>query len=73
MLNIVAEDDRVIYLGRITGTHTGSFFQYGPTGNKVDVFGINDFRLRDGKVIERWGIFDVLGMMRQMGIGPGGH
>jgi predicted ester cyclase len=72
----VAEGDRVVYLGRITGTHTGKFFQFEPSGNKVDLLGINDFRMEDGKVVERWGIFDVLGMMRQMGIipaAPGAH
>ncbi len=76
MIQIVAEGDKVMYLGRITGTHTGNFFQFTPTGNKVSVLGINDFRLKDGKVVERWGIFDVLGMMRQMGIipaAPGAH
>jgi predicted ester cyclase len=76
MIQIVAEGDRVVYLGRITGTHKGKFFQFEPSGNKVEVLGINDFRLEGGKVVERWGIFDVLGMMRQMGIipaAPGAH
>ena len=75
-IEIVAEGDRVVYLGRITGTHTAKFFQFGPTGNAVNILGINDFRMRDGKIIERWGIFDVLAMMRQMGIipaAPGAH
>ncbi len=76
MIQIVAEGDRVVYLGRITGTHTGKFFQFEPSGNKVDLLGINDFRMEGGKVVERWGIFDILGMMRQMGIipaAPGAH
>jgi steroid delta-isomerase-like uncharacterized protein len=72
MIQIVAERDRVAYLGRITGTHRGHFFQFAPTGNKVNVTGINFFRFQDGKIVERWGIFDVMGMMQQMGIAPSG-
>lgn len=76
MFQIAAEGDRVMYLGRITGTHTQDFFEFKPTGKKVSVFGINDFRLENGKIVERWGIFDVLGMMQQLGIipaAPAGH
>jgi predicted ester cyclase len=76
MIQIVAEGDRVVYLGRISGTHTGKYFQFAPTGSKVDIMGINDFRMQSGVVVERWGIFDTLGMMRQMGIipaAPGAH
>ncbi|HEX7022758.1 MAG TPA: ester cyclase [Trueperaceae bacterium] len=69
-IQCLAEDDKIMYLGRITGTHTGKFFQFPPSGNRVNVFGINEFRLSDGKIVERWGIFDVLGMMQQMDIVP---
>ncbi len=71
MIKIVAEGDRVIYLGRITGTFTGEFFQFQPTGKQVSVTGINEFRFEDGIIVERWGIFDVMGMMQQMGVIPG--
>lgn len=76
MIQCAAEGDRVFYLGRITGTHTAPFFQFQATGNKINVLGINGFRLEDGVIVERWGIFDVMGMMQQMGViptGPGGH
>ena len=70
MIRCVAQDDKVIYLGRITGTHTKPFFEFPPSGNAVNVLGINEFRLEDGAIVERWGIFDVLGMMRQMNVVP---
>src|SRR5664279_1275880 len=76
MIRIVAEGDRVMYVGRITGTHTQPFFNFQPTNKKVSVLGINDFRLENGRVVERWGIFDVMGMMQQMGVippAPAGH
>ena len=70
MIQCLAEGDRVMYLGRITGTNSGNFFQYPPSGNPVNILGINEFRLANGKIVERWGIFDVLGMMQQMKIVP---
>ena len=75
MINIVAEGDRVAYLGRITGTHTGPFFEFPATGRKFEVLGINFFRFENGVIVERWGVFDVFRLMQHMGIipsGPGG-
>jgi steroid delta-isomerase-like uncharacterized protein len=70
MIEIVAEGDRVVYLGEITGTHTGTLFGVPASGKSVKILGINYFRLEDGKVVERWGIFDVMGMMQQIGMIP---
>lgn len=70
MVQLAAEGDLVFCLGRATGTHTGTFFGIGPTGHKVDVFGINEFRLRNGVITERWGMFNVMGMMQQIGLIP---
>lgn len=69
--NIVAEDDRVAYLGTISGTHDGDLFGFPATGKSMKVRGVNFFRLADGKIMERWGQFDVLTMMQQLGLAPG--
>ena len=68
---IVAEGDRVVYLGQISGTLTGELFGFPPTGKSMKVWGVNFFRMEDGKVRERWGQFDVLGMAMQLGLAPG--
>lgn len=78
---IVAEGDQVVYLGQISGTLEGELFGFQPTGKSMKVWGVNFFRMQDGKVRERWGQFDVLGMVQQLGLapapgggnGPGGH
>jgi hypothetical protein len=31
---------------------------------------VNFFRLANGKIMERWGQFDVLTMMQQLGLAP---
>jgi steroid delta-isomerase-like uncharacterized protein len=67
---IVAEGDRVVYLGTISGTNDGELFGFPATGNKMQVRGINFFRLKDGQIVERWGQFDVLTMMQQLGLAP---
>src|SRR5918994_1621868 len=70
MVLMVAENDFVCYLGEISGTQTGELFGQAPTGNRMRVLGINFFRFEDGKIIERWGQFDVLSMMQQLGLAP---
>jgi steroid delta-isomerase-like uncharacterized protein len=70
MVIMVAEDDFVCYLGEISGTHEGELFGFPGSGNKMRVLGINFFRFEDGKIIERWGQFDVLSMMQQLGLAP---
>lgn len=67
---IVAEGDRVAYLGTISGTHDGELFGFPATGKKMQVRGVNFFRLANGKIVERWGQFDVLTMMQQLGLAP---
>jgi predicted ester cyclase len=41
-----------------------------PTGQTVTLPGINIFRLKDGRIVERWGVLDMLGFMRQLGAIP---
>lgn len=67
---ILAEGDMVAYLGTISGTNDGILFGFPPTGKKMAVRGINFFRLKDGQIVERWGQFDVLGLMQQLGLAP---
>jgi predicted ester cyclase len=32
--------------------------------------GINIFRIEDGRIVERWGRLDDLGLLRQLGLVP---
>jgi len=68
----VAEGDKVAYLGQISGTHKGELFGFPPVGERrMRVWGVNFFRMEDGMIAERWGQFDVLSMMGQLGLAPG--
>jgi predicted ester cyclase len=54
-----------------SGTHRGDMMGAPPTGNTIVLAGINVFRLRDGKIVERWGRLDELTLLRQLGLVPG--
>ncbi|AHG02406.1 hypothetical protein HALLA_21105 (plasmid) [Halostagnicola larsenii XH-48] len=66
----IAEGDLVSFWGQATGTHQGSFMGIEPTGNRIDLMGINVVRVIDGKVAERWANFDIFGMLQQLGRDP---
>lgn len=68
---VVVEGERVAYLGQIAGKQDGEMFGFPASGRRMRVWGVNFFRMEDGKIIERWGQFDVLTMMMQLGLAPG--
>jgi predicted ester cyclase len=68
--HMVAEGDLVAEHFVAHGTHRGSLMGESPTGQDVVLRGINIFRIADGKIIERWGRLDHLGLMQQLGLAP---
>ena len=67
---LIAEDDIVVERFTAGGTHRGEVMGVPPTGRTVSLPGINIFRLRDGVIVERWGLLDELGFLRQLGVVP---
>jgi steroid delta-isomerase-like uncharacterized protein len=65
---LVAEGDIVVERFTAAGTHRGELLGVAPTGKVVELRGINIFRLRDGRITERWGRLDELGLFRQLGL-----
>jgi predicted ester cyclase len=39
-----------------------------PTGNAIEVNGINLYRVAEGKIAEAWQLTDLAGLLRQLGI-----
>ncbi len=69
--DMFAEGDKVVSRGTfLLGTHTGEFMGIPPTGKQVTVTGILIQRFADGKIVEDWGNYDVLGLMQQLGVIP---
>ena len=67
---LVAEDDLVTEVFTASGTQRGEFMGVAATGRSMSLRGINVFRVRNGRIIERWGRLDDLGFMQQLGLAP---
>lgn len=67
---MVAQDDWVMQYATYSGTNSGSFMGM-PATNKHVSFDFSDaFKLKDGKMVEHWGVIDMATMMQQMGPMP---
>jgi len=64
---LVADDDNVAIAYTISGTHQGEFNGVAPTGKSISARGVQIARFRDGKIVERWGSSDEIGIMKQLG------
>jgi steroid delta-isomerase-like uncharacterized protein len=66
--SLVAEDDLVVERFTASGTHEGEMMGVPATGKVLQLRGINIFRIGDGKIAERWGRLDELGVLHQLGL-----
>ena len=67
---LVADEDSIAFAYTITGTHNGPLMGIPPTGKKVKIRGMQFSKFKDGKMVERWGSSDELGLLTQLGVGP---
>jgi steroid delta-isomerase-like uncharacterized protein len=49
------------------GTHRGEFLGIAPTGRTVRFDTVDAMRVRDGRIVEHWGIADLYGVLGQLG------
>lgn len=64
---LIAEGDIVAFRATETGTHEGEFMGIEPTGERYEVTGNVMHRLENGKLVETWACFDMLGLFTQLG------
>ncbi len=65
--HMVADVDNVALAYTMTGTHRGTFQGLAPTGKKIRARGMLIARFEAGKIAERWGSSDELGILKQLG------
>jgi steroid delta-isomerase-like uncharacterized protein len=65
---VVADDESIAFAYTLTGTQTGPLQGFAPTGKKIKIRGMQISKFKDGKMVERWGSSDELGMLQQLGI-----
>lgn len=66
--DVIAEGDRVVVRWSAKGTNTGTGNGLPATGKSLEVGGFALFRMVDGRVAESWGMFDTMGLFRQLGL-----
>jgi steroid delta-isomerase-like uncharacterized protein len=68
MDQIVSEGDMVAARWSAAGTHRGDSLGFMATSRRAQFIGMSFTRIRDGKIVEGWNIFDQLGMLQQLGV-----
>lgn len=66
----IAEGDKVMTRCIWRGIHSGDLQGLPPTGRQIAIGAFFVQRIRDGKIVEQWFLFDQLSMMQQLGIVP---
>jgi steroid delta-isomerase-like uncharacterized protein len=67
---VVVDGDLACVRATFSGTHEGDFMGMPPSGKRFAVTGFDMVRIRDGQVIEHWGVMDAMKMMQQLGAMP---
>jgi steroid delta-isomerase-like uncharacterized protein len=63
---VVQEGDMAFARWTATMTHTGEGLGIPPTNKAISLSGMSACRVRDGKMIEGWNIWDQIGLARQL-------
>jgi steroid delta-isomerase-like uncharacterized protein len=69
--DMIGEGDRVLARYVFSGTQDGEYNGLPPTGRRVEVTGMAIWRIAGGQIVETWVIFDVYGLLQQLGVIPG--
>ena len=70
---IIAKGDTVVSHVTMSGTNTGPMGTMPATNKSFKINGIDIIVIKDGKATERWGEFDAMSMMSQLGMMPSGE
>jgi steroid delta-isomerase-like uncharacterized protein len=64
--DLIAEGDRVVDRITVRGTHQGEFMGIPPSGKRWEMQEIHIARIVDGKIVERWTMVDMSGLLQQL-------
>jgi steroid delta-isomerase-like uncharacterized protein len=64
----IAEGDMVATRFTSRGTHRGTFMGAEPTNKELSWTGTSIDRISEGRIVESWTNWDMLGMMQQLGV-----
>ncbi len=68
--DVIGEGERFVLIWTLRGTHTGKVMNIPATGQKIETRGMTRYELRDGKIVRSLRVWDVAGLIRQLGLLP---
>jgi len=68
--DLVVSGDKVWARLRCRGTHKGPLMGIPPTGRSIDTTALEVCRMKDGQIVEHWGVPDRFAAMTQLGLLP---
>jgi steroid delta-isomerase-like uncharacterized protein len=68
--DLVAAGEKVVLRSTLRATHQGAAMGLPATGKPISIRAISIFRVAGGEIVERWGLIDALGLLRQLGAAP---
>ncbi|MCS6801360.1 MAG: ester cyclase [Chloroflexota bacterium] len=66
---LLVSGEKVIDRGTATGTHSGPYGPYPPSGRRFEMKEMHIYTVRDGRITERWAVADALKMRQDLGLG----
>lgn len=63
----VREGEKAAFRWVMGGTHRGEFLGIAPTGKRVEAMGMDIVHTSGGEIVEHWGEFDAVGLLRRLG------
>jgi steroid delta-isomerase-like uncharacterized protein len=64
--DLIAEGDKVVVHWRLLATQQGEFYGMAATGAPISLQGIAIYRVESGKIVERWVVYDLHGLIEQV-------
>jgi steroid delta-isomerase-like uncharacterized protein len=65
--DLIEEGDKLVSRQTVTGTHQGEYLGRPATGRSVTYNEMFIVRFADGRIVEIWGVVDLLSQMKQLG------
>ena len=70
IINMIAEEDKVVVQWVGTGIHKGEYQGIPPTEKEIRVMAFGLYRIANSKIVEVWVLVDALTQMQQLGVIP---
>ena len=65
--DLIVKGDKFVFWGIFSGTHTGDIEGFPATGKRVEIRGFGIYQVENGRIVEDWGITDLLDFHEQLG------